>query len=108
MEAHITEFFGDESLRGVKYKNLKTGEVFTKKIDGVFIFVGYEANTRDLQNGPVKLNQWNEVITDENLQTNLKGVFAAGDCRAKRFRQITTAVADGTIAALNALNFIQK
>jgi thioredoxin reductase (NADPH) len=108
MEAHITEFFGDESLRGVKYKNLKTGEIFSKNIDGVFIFVGYEANTQAFKNGPVRLNQWNEIVTDENLQTNLEGVFAAGDCRAKRYRQITTAVADGTVAALNALNFIQK
>ncbi|UBM63548.1 FAD-dependent oxidoreductase [Candidatus Sulfidibacterium hydrothermale] len=108
MGAHITEFFGKESLEGIKYKNLKTGEIFTKKIDGVFIFVGYEANTQALENTPVKLNQWNEIETDENLQTNIKGVFAAGDCRAKRFRQITTAVADGTVSALNALNYIQQ
>ncbi len=108
MEAHITGFYGDESLRGIQYKNLKTGETHKKSIDGVFIFIGYEANTQALQNGPVKLNKWNEIITDENLQTNLEGVFAAGDCRAKRYRQITTAVSDGTIAALNALNFIQK
>ncbi len=108
MEAHITEFYGDESLKGVKYKNLKTGEVFSKNIDGVFIFIGYEANTQALQNGPVKLNQWNEIVTDENLQTNIEGVFAAGDCRAKRYRQITTAVADGTVAALNALQYLHK
>ena len=108
MESHITGFYGNESLQGVQYKNLKTGETFRKNIDGVFIFIGYEANTEVLQNGPVKLNRWNEIVTDENLQTNLEGVFAAGDCRAKRYRQITTAVADGTIAALNALNFIQK
>ncbi len=108
MEAHITEFYGDESLKGVKYKNLKTGEVFSKNIDGVFIFIGYEANTQTLQNGPVKLNQWNEIVTDENLQTNIEGVFAAGDCRAKRYRQITTAVADGTVAALNALQYLHK
>jgi thioredoxin reductase (NADPH) len=108
MESHITEFYGDESLRGIKYENLKSGKIFDKKIDGVFIFIGYEANTQTLQNGPVKLNQWNEIITDETLQTNLEGVFAAGDCRAKRYRQITTAVSDGTVAALNALNFIQK
>ncbi len=108
MEAHITGFFGDESLRGIEYKNLKTGETFRKNVDGVFIFVGYEANTQALKNGPVKLNRWNEIVTDENLQTNLEGVFAAGDCRAKRYRQITTAVSDGTIAALNALNLLQK
>ena len=108
MEAHITGFYGDESLRGIQYKNLKTGEVHDKAIDGVFIFVGYEANTQALQNSPVNLNKWHEIITDENLQTNLEGVFAAGDCCAKRYRQITTAVSDGTVAALNALNFIQK
>ena len=108
MEAHITGFYGDESLRSIKFKNLKTGEIRQKAIDGVFIFIGYEANTQALQSGPVKLNQWNEIVTDENMQTNLEGVFAAGDCRAKRYRQITTAVSDGTIAALNALNFIQE
>ncbi len=108
MEAHITGFYGDESLRSIKYRNLKTGKISQKAIDGVFIFAGYEANTQALQNGPVKLNRWNEIVTDENLQTNLEGIFAAGDCRAKRYRQITTAVSDGTIAALNTLNFIQK
>ncbi len=108
MEAHITEFQGDESLRSIKYKNLKTGKTDQKAIDGVFIFIGYQANTQALHGGPVELNQWNEIVTNENLQTNLEGVFAAGDCRAKHYRQITTAVSDGTIAALNALNFIQK
>lgn len=108
MEAHITGFYGKESLRGIKYKNLKTGKTDSKSIDGVFIFVGYEANTQALKNTPVNLNKWNEIVTDENLQTNLEGVFAAGDCCAKRYRQITTAVSDGTIAALNALNFIQQ
>ncbi len=108
MEAHITGFYGDESLHSIKYRNLKTGKISRKAIDGVFIFAGYEANTQTLQNGPVKLNQWNEIVTDENMQTNLEGIFAAGDCRTKRYRQITTAVSDGTVAALSALNFIQK
>lgn len=108
MTSHITGFFGDERLRGIQYKNLKTGEEKEMPIDGVFIFIGYEANTQSLQNGMVKLNQWNEVVTDDKLQTNLSGVFAAGDCRAKRYRQITTAVADGTIAALNAMEYVNK
>ncbi len=108
MEAHITGFYGDENLRNIKYRSLKTGEISQKAIDGAFIFIGYEANTKVLQSGSVKLNQWNEIVTDENMQTNIEGIFAAGDCRAKRYRQITTAVSDGTVAALNALNFIQK
>ncbi|MDE7290012.1 MAG: FAD-dependent oxidoreductase, partial [Oscillospiraceae bacterium] len=44
------------------------------------------------------------ILTDESLQTNIKGVFAAGDVREKRYRQIVTAVSDGAVAALNAIN----
>ncbi len=108
MESHVTGFYGDESLKKIKYKNLSTGDEKEMAIDGVFIFIGYEANTQSLLEGPVKLNKWNEIVTDENLQTNLEGVFAAGDCRIKTYRQITTAVADGTIAALNALEYVNK
>jgi len=106
MESHITGFYGDDQLKKVKYKNLKTGEEFEKEIDGVFIFIGYEANTEMLKDKGVALNRWNEIEANEKMETNLKGVYAAGDCRAKQFRQITTAVSDGTVAALNALNFI--
>ena len=105
MGSHITRFTGDESLRAIEYKNLKTGEEFEKPIDGVFIFIGYEANTEMFKNSPVELNKWNEIVANEKMETNIPGVFTAGDCRAKQFRQITTAVADGTIAALNALAY---
>ncbi|MBU1431148.1 FAD-dependent oxidoreductase, partial [Myxococcota bacterium] len=52
------------------------------------------------------LNARGEILTDEGMATNIPGVFAAGDCRVKRYRQITTAVADGTIAALSAIEHI--
>ncbi len=107
MESHITAFYGTESLEKIRYKNLKSGEEREMTIDGVFIFIGYEANTQSLQKTPLQLNGRNEILTDENLQTNIQGVFAAGDCLAKRYRQITTAVSDGTVAALNALNYAQ-
>ncbi len=106
MSSHITEFTGDQSLRKVKYKNLETGEQFEKAIDGVFIFIGYEANTEALRDTGIELNQWNEIVANEKMETNIPGVFTAGDCRAKQFRQITTAVSDGTIAALNAMAYI--
>ncbi|OQX73154.1 MAG: pyridine nucleotide-disulfide oxidoreductase [Bacteroidetes bacterium 4484_249] len=108
MESHLVEFFGADSLEGVKIKNLKTGRISEKKIDGVFIFVGYEANNDFLKGKEITLNNRNEVIINENYQTNVSGVFAAGDNLAKRYRQITTAVADGTIAALNAIEFIHN
>jgi len=106
MESHITSFSGEESLKKVTYKNLKTGEQFEKEIDGVFIFIGYEANTDMLKNTRIALNKWNEIVTDESLHTNIDGVFVAGDSRVKKYRQVTTAVADGTIAALEALQLI--
>lgn len=106
MESHITEFSGNDKLSSVKYKNLKTGSITEKEIDGAFIFIGYEANTDMLKDTHIALNERDEIITDENLQTNIKGVFVAGDSRAKKYRQVTTAVSDGTIAALEALQFI--
>ncbi len=108
MESHITGFYGDESLRKLRYKNLRTGEEKELDVDGVFIFIGYEANTDMVKNTGIILNKWNEIVTDDKMQTNLEGVFAAGDCRAKQFRQITTAVGDATVAALNALNYIHN
>lgn len=108
MESHITGFYGDESLRKIHYKNLRTATENELAVDGAFIFIGYEANTDTFRDSDVKLNRWDEIITDDKLQTNIPGVFAAGDCRAKQYRQITTAVADGTIAALNAMNYVRE
>jgi len=108
MESHVVGFLGDESLRAVKIKNLKTGEISKMDTGGAFIFVGYEANTDQLGTTGIKLNKWHEVVADENMKTNLNGVFVAGDSRAKRYRQVTTAVADGTIAGLSALEFINS
>jgi thioredoxin reductase (NADPH) len=108
LESKITEFNGEEKLQSIRYQNLKTGKEVQRPIDGVFIFIGYEANTDMFHNSPLNLNKWNEVEADELMKTNLPGVFVAGDNRAKRYRQITTAVADGTIAALSALDFIHN
>ena len=108
MESHIVKFLGSENLEGVKLKNLRTGQFSEKIIDGVFIFIGYEANNDFLKEKEINLNNRNEVVINENFETNVKGVFAAGDNLAKKYRQITTAVSDGTIAALNAIEFIHK
>jgi len=105
MESTITEFSGSEKLEKVKIKNIPSGEIQEVKIDGVFIFVGYVPNTEFLKD-TVKLNNRGEIITNNRLETNLKGVFTAGDSRDTDFRQITTAVADGTRAALYALEEI--
>jgi len=107
MESEIQEFKGDKSLESVTIKNMRTGEMSEMDIDGVFILIGYVPST-EIVKGIVTLNNRNEIITDENLQTNLTGVFAAGDSRAKKYRQITTAVSDGTIAALSLIEYLEK
>lgn len=107
MESKIIEFIGDEKLESVKIQNQATQEITEMKIDGVFIFIGYVPNTESLE-GIVELNQWKEIVVDKDMKTNLSGVFAAGDSIQKRFRQVTTAVADGTIAALSAAEYVNN
>lgn len=107
LESTITAFHGNEKLEGVEIADLKTGNVENHPIDGVFIFIGYVPNTEFLEN-KIELNNWKEIVVDTDMQTNITGVFAAGDSVAKRYRQVTTAVADGTIAALAASRYIHE
>ena len=107
MESTISAFHGNESLESVDIKNLKTGAVTRFNTDGVFLFIGYVPNTESLK-GKVALNKWGEILVNDDMSTDIPGVFAAGDSTAKRFRQVTTAVGDGTIAALAASGFIHE
>ena len=107
MESELRSFKGEGGLQKVDIEHLPSGELSSKNIDGVFIFVGYIPNTGDLE-GKVKLSERKEIVVDEAMQTSLPGVFAAGDCNMKRFRQVTTAVADGTIASLAAAEYIRS
>ncbi len=108
MDTHITSFKGKDSLESIEYKNLKTGETQSMALDGCFVFIGYQPNTEFLKRTGVELNSRDEIMTDEDLQTNIPGVLAAGDCRMKKVRQITTAVADGTISGMKALEIIHR
>jgi len=107
MESTITAFYGNENLESVDIKNLNTGEVNRFKTDGVFIFIGYIPNTESLK-GKIELNKWGEIVVKSDMSTNIEGVYAAGDSVAKRFRQVTTAVGDGTVAALAASNYLHE
>jgi thioredoxin reductase (NADPH) len=88
---------GDKMVTVVE--NLKTREHHKLISDGVFIFIGMKPNV-DLFGDKLKLDQWGYIITDENMATSIPDVFAVGDVISKKYRQITTAVADGTIAAM--------
>ncbi|MBK6344822.1 MAG: FAD-dependent oxidoreductase [Bacteroidales bacterium] len=105
MESSLEKFNGSDKLESVDIKNLKTGETQNFITDGVFIFIGYVPNTEFLF-GKVNMNNWNEIIVDSDMATNIPGVYAAGDSVVKRYRQVTTAVGDATVAALAASNYI--
>jgi thioredoxin reductase (NADPH) len=100
-------FLGETSLERLRVENLQTHETQELPTDGVFVFVGMVPRT-DLLKGIVPLDPRGYVETDESMATTVPGLFAAGDIRAKSFRQITTAVADGTIAALAAQKFLRE
>ncbi len=107
MESELRGFYGNGALQKVTIEHLPTGKINEKTVDGVFIFVGYLPNTDSFKN-IIRLNDRNEIVVDSDLKTNISGVFAAGDCIAKKYRQVTTAVAEGTIAALSAAEYLRS
>lgn len=102
----IVAIHGDQFVNGVTLRDVETGETFHLPIDGIFIYIGTEPKSR-LFEGQLALNEGGYIVTDEKMQTSCEGVFAAGDVRAKEVRQITTAVADGTIAGIMAGRYLQ-
>jgi thioredoxin reductase (NADPH) len=108
----VTELKGDGILESMVVKNVKTGEeteYFADEEDGtfgVFVFVGFVPATK-LFEGVIELEN-GYIPTDDDMKTNVPGVFAAGDCRVKSLRQVVTAAADGAIAAVQAEKYINE
>jgi thioredoxin reductase (NADPH) len=107
MESELRGFYGNGQLEKVSIEHLPTGKISELETDGTFIFVGYQPNTEDIQD-LVLLNERKEILVDASMKTNILGIFAAGDCINKRYRQVTTAVAEGTIAALSVAEFLRN
>ncbi len=88
---------GDKMITEVE--DLKTNTISKLASDGVFVFIGMKPNI-DLFRNKLELDQWGYIKTNEDMQTSMPGIYAVGDVISKKYRQITTAVADGTIAAI--------
>ncbi|MDO8929122.1 MAG: FAD-dependent oxidoreductase [Bacteroidota bacterium] len=89
---------GDKMI--VEVEDMKTKELKTITADGIFVFIGLKPNL-EIFNNQFELDEWGYIKTDEDKRTNIDGVFAVGDVTSKKYRQITTAIADGTIAAIS-------
>ena len=100
----VTDLVGSPRLQSLNVKNVKTGETSSVRVDGFFIAAGRKPASEGL-NG-VALDESGYILTDDEMRTNIDGVFAAGDVRRKSLRQVVTAAADGALAAENAVKYV--
>ncbi len=103
----VTEFLGSDKLEGLRIRNSKTGESRTLSLEGVFIAIGQQPDNQRFAE-LTALNEIGYIIADERCVTDTEGIFVAGDCRTKSVRQVTTAAADGSIAALAACRYLEN
>lgn len=104
---NLKKFIGTDKLEGLLFENTKTNEEFKLDINAVFIAIGQEPDNSAFSN-LIDLDKSGYAITNEDLETKTPGLYVAGDCRVKKIRQLTTAVNDGTTAAINACSYIDK
>jgi|Deesub1362A_J573_1020465.scaffolds.fasta_scaffold00358_29 thioredoxin reductase (NADPH) len=107
LETVVEEIEGEETVRALRLRNVRTGERSRLDVKGVFIYIGYRPNT-DLFRGSLALDEDGYIITDDWMATSVPGVFAAGDVRSKALKQIATAVGDGAISAVSAERYIEE
>ena len=102
----VEKIEGDDFIKGILLRNVKTQEKNLLNVEGIFIYVGTIPNTEFLPNS-IKLNEKGYIMTDDNMAASAPGIFAAGDIRAKLLKQVSTAVGDGATAAFAAERYIE-
>lgn len=105
--SEIKSLQGEESLEAISIYNRNEQKEIAIPVDGVFVNIGVVPNT-DMFKGVLEIDESGHIIAGEDCRTNLPGVFAAGDVRTKLIRQLTTAAADGTIAALLSEKYLES
>ncbi len=103
----VEEIKGEDKVEELLLKNRRTGETKVLKVDGIFIFVGI-APRGDFLPSSIKRDENGFIITDGEMRTSVEGIFAAGDIRSKRCRQVVTATGDGAAAAHSAYLYLQE
>ena len=103
--AKTTEVVGEDHVTGIRYEDMSTGEEHLLNLDGIFVQIGLLPNTSWL-NDAVELNERGEIVIDRNNNTNVPGIFAAGDVTDQKNKQIIISMGAGANAALNAFDYI--
>ena len=105
LDTVVEKIEGGDRVEAVKIKNVKTDSLSLFNCQGAFIFVGIKPNT-DFLKQKLKIDEQGFIITDQELQTSEKGVFACGDCRKKSLYQVINACAEGAVAAASAQRYL--
>lgn len=103
----ITSIEGAETVQGIHLKNIKTSKETTLDTNGVFIFIGHTPNTQ-LFADQLKLDAGGYLIVDKNYQTNIRGIYAAGEVADPTYRQVITSAGAGAAAAIQAIRFLDE
>ncbi|WP_353682073.1 thioredoxin-disulfide reductase [Tepidanaerobacter sp. EBM-49] len=103
----VDEIRGKDTVNELVVKNVKTGELESISVDGIFVAIGQTPLT-DFVKDIISLDNQGYIITNEHMMTNVPGIFAAGDIRQKPLRQVITAASDGAVAAVEAGRFIES
>lgn len=102
----VTETIGSEKLEAVKLRNVKTGEETILEADGLFIFIGHTPNTQMFK-GQLEMSDLGYIKVNDKMETNVPGVFAAGEAADPHFRQVVTSAGMGAAAAIQATRFLE-
>jgi thioredoxin reductase (NADPH) len=103
----VTEVLGDDAVKSLRIKNVKTGAEQELPTDGLFVFVGHHPNT-ELFAGQVEMDERSYLRTDVTMHTSVPGVFVAGEAGDPRYRQVITSAGMGAAAAMQAIRFIEE
>jgi len=103
----VTRINGEQLVQSMNVKNVKTGQESQLDVTGVFMYVGVIPNS-DFFDFPIDRDAGGFLITDQNMQTTVEGIYAAGDVRSKPFRQIVNATGEGAMAAFSAEKFLEN
>lgn len=103
----VTGYEGEDALSAIQLRNTESGEESRLEVDGIFLAIGTVPENEPFSQ-VAKINDYGYIISDESAATGTPGVFVAGDCRTKTYRQVATAIADGATAALNACHYLDS
>ncbi|MDN5293327.1 MAG: thioredoxin reductase [Eubacteriales bacterium] len=103
----VAEILGTDKVEALLLQDAKTGEKRSIAVDGIFIYIGMKPNTEFIRE-LARVDEGGYLITDDNLMTSIPGIFAAGDVRQKKLRQVITAAADGAMAAVAVEKYLEE